>query len=158
MTTERALTDLRKRRFTPGSKQKEVATNGAPNDHRESFDRFKKGPPRDNNKGKKNRDTLSPYCGPNHGLLFNLSKSPREILGTEKVIKTFEQPPRMIESRRTHDISKYFHFHKDHGHDTNQCQELRHQIKEAVKSGKLANLVKGIKKGNAKVSDTQLGE
>ncbi|GJY24925.1 reverse transcriptase domain-containing protein [Tanacetum coccineum] len=34
----------------------------------------------------------------------------------------------------------------------------RHQIEEAVKSGQLAHLVKGIKKGKAKASDTQLGE
>ncbi|GJR60029.1 hypothetical protein Tco_1502191 [Tanacetum coccineum] len=47
---------------------------------------------------------------------------------------------------------------EDHGHDTNQCRELRHQIKEAVKSEQLAHLVKGIKKGKTKVSDTQLGE
>nr|GEV49333.1 reverse transcriptase domain-containing protein [Tanacetum cinerariifolium] len=33
----------------------------------------------------------------------------------------------------------------DHGHDTNDCRELRHQIEEAVKSGQLAHLVKGIK-------------
>ncbi|GJR66436.1 reverse transcriptase domain-containing protein [Tanacetum coccineum] len=39
-----------------------------------------------------------------------------------------------------------------------KCQELRHQIEEAVKSGKLAHLVKGIKKGKAKTFDTQLAE
>ncbi|GJX57782.1 reverse transcriptase domain-containing protein [Tanacetum coccineum] len=35
--------------------------------------------------------------------------------------------------------------------------KCRHQIKEAVKSGQLSYLVKGIKKGKAKVSNTQLG-
>ncbi|GKA71566.1 hypothetical protein Tco_0777705 [Tanacetum coccineum] len=45
----------------------------------------------------------------------------------------------------------------DHGHETNQCRELRHQIEEAVKSGQLAHLVKCIKKGKAKSSNTQLG-
>ncbi|GJZ06390.1 reverse transcriptase domain-containing protein [Tanacetum coccineum] len=106
---------------------KEVATNGAPNDHKDGFDRFNKGFSWDNNKGKKkNQDRFSPYKGSNHGLLTNLSKSPREILTTKKVAKAFEQPPQMIE--------------------------------EAIKSGKLAHLVKGIKKGKAKASDTQLGE
>ncbi|GJV85078.1 hypothetical protein Tco_1524976 [Tanacetum coccineum] len=61
---------------------------------------------------------------------------------------------RECESTRT----KYCHFHEDHGHDTNQCRELKHQIEEAVKSGQLAHLVKGIKKKKQKMSDTQLGE
>ncbi|GJX77665.1 hypothetical protein Tco_0324476 [Tanacetum coccineum] len=138
---------------------KEVATNGAPNDHKEGFDRFNKGVSWDNSKGKKkNRDRFSLYKGSNHGLLTNLSKSPREILATEKVAKTFKQPPRMVKNRRSCDMSKYCHFHEDHGHETNQCRELRHQIEEAVKSGQLTHLVKGIKKGKAKASDTQLGE
>ncbi|GJQ95740.1 hypothetical protein Tco_0006879 [Tanacetum coccineum] len=43
-------------------------------------------------------------------------------------------------------MSKYCHFHEDHGHDTNDCRQLRNQIEEAVKSGQLSHLVKGIKK------------
>ncbi|GKB42924.1 hypothetical protein Tco_0887866 [Tanacetum coccineum] len=85
---------------------REVATNETPNDHRDSFDRFKKKSSWDNNKGKKNRDKFSPYRGTNHGLLSNSSKSPREILVTEKVAKTFEQPPHMIRSRRSRDMTK----------------------------------------------------
>ncbi|GJR56516.1 reverse transcriptase domain-containing protein [Tanacetum coccineum] len=100
----------------------------------------------------------SPYRGFNHGLLSNFSKSPREIIATDKVAKTFEQSPCMVGSKRLRDMSKYCHFHEDHRHDTNQCQELKLQIEEAIKSGQLAYLVKGIKKGNAKASDTQLDE
>ncbi|GJW05355.1 hypothetical protein Tco_1564211 [Tanacetum coccineum] len=128
-------------------------------DHKEGFDRFNKGVSWDNSKGKKkNRDRFSLYKGSNHGLLTNLSKSLREILATEKVAKTFKQPPRMVGKRQSRDMSKYCHFHEDHGHETNQCRELRHQIEEAVKSRQLAHLVKGIKKGNAKAFDTQVGE
>ncbi|GJU23035.1 hypothetical protein Tco_1156377 [Tanacetum coccineum] len=64
----------------------------------------------------------------------------------------------MVGNKRSRDMSKYFHFCEDHRHETNQCQELRHQIEEAIKSGQLAHLVKGIKKGKAKIFDTQLGE
>nr|GEY66228.1 reverse transcriptase domain-containing protein [Tanacetum cinerariifolium] len=39
-----------------------------------------------------------------------------------------------------------------------ECRKLKHQIEEAVKSGRLAHLVKGIKKKKEKVCDTQLGE
>nr|GEV54359.1 hypothetical protein [Tanacetum cinerariifolium] len=61
----------------------------------------------------------------------SLSKSPREILATEKVARSFEQPPRMLGSRRSRNMSKYCYFHKDHGHDTNDYRQLRSQIKEA---------------------------
>ncbi|GKD35540.1 reverse transcriptase domain-containing protein, partial [Tanacetum coccineum] len=46
----------------------------------------------------------------------------------------------------------------DHGYDTNDCRQLRSQIEEAVKSGQLSHLVKGIKKERAKTSDNQRGE
>ncbi|GKB71481.1 hypothetical protein Tco_0932893, partial [Tanacetum coccineum] len=75
---------------------REVATNEAMNDQRDNFERSRKSS-WDNGRGQKSRDRFSPYRGPNHGLLSSLSKSPREILATEKVAKTFEQPPRLPE-------------------------------------------------------------
>ncbi|GJW61307.1 hypothetical protein Tco_0110642 [Tanacetum coccineum] len=133
---------------------REVATNEAPNDRRENFKRSKKSS-WDNNRGQKGRDRFSPYRGPNHGLLSSLSKSPREILATEKVARSFKQPPRMFGSRRSRDMSKYCHFYEDHGHDTNDCCQIRSQIEEAVKSGQLSYLVKGIKKQRAKSFENQ---
>ncbi|GJU26261.1 reverse transcriptase domain-containing protein [Tanacetum coccineum] len=73
-------------------KAREVATNGAPNDRRDNFERSRKSS-WDNGRGQKSKDKFSPYRGPNHGLFSSLSKSPREILATEKVAKTFEQHP-----------------------------------------------------------------
>ncbi|GJZ03069.1 reverse transcriptase domain-containing protein [Tanacetum coccineum] len=52
-------------------------------------------------------------------------------------------------------MSKYCHFHEDRGYDTNNCHQLRSQIEEAVKSGQLSYLVKGIKKERAKASENQ---
>ncbi|GKB30144.1 hypothetical protein Tco_0869545 [Tanacetum coccineum] len=48
----------------------------------------------------------------------------------------------MIGSRRSRDMTKYCYFHKDHGHDTNECHELRHHIEEALKSGQLSHLAR----------------
>ncbi|GJS95539.1 hypothetical protein Tco_0802507 [Tanacetum coccineum] len=76
----------------------------------------------------------------------------------KKAVKSFEQPPRMFGSRRSRDMSKYCHFHEDHGHDTNDCRQLRNQIEEAVKSGQLSHLVKGIKKERVKTSENQRTE
>ncbi|GKC05850.1 reverse transcriptase domain-containing protein, partial [Tanacetum coccineum] len=66
---------------------REVATNGTPNDQRENFERTRIS--WDNNQGQKGMDRFSPYRGPKHGLLSNLSKSPREILTTEKAARSF---------------------------------------------------------------------
>ncbi|GKE60657.1 hypothetical protein Tco_1511024, partial [Tanacetum coccineum] len=60
---------------------KEVANIGTPNDRQENSKRFKRDSSWDNNKGNK-RDMPFSYHGVNHGLLSNLSKSPREILAT----------------------------------------------------------------------------
>nr|GEY85398.1 reverse transcriptase domain-containing protein [Tanacetum cinerariifolium] len=63
---------------------KYVATNGALNNHREGFNKYKKGSSWDNSKRRKNRDNFSPYRRPNHRLLSNSFKSTREILATKK--------------------------------------------------------------------------
>ncbi|GJT48348.1 hypothetical protein Tco_0974505 [Tanacetum coccineum] len=132
---------------------REVATNGVLSDQRDSFERPKKSS-RDNNRGQKNKDRFSPYRGPNHGLLSNLSKIPREILATERAAKSFEPHPKMFGSKRSRDTSKYCHFHEDYGHATNDYRHLKVQIQEAINSGQLSHLVKGIKKEKAKSTDT----
>ncbi|GKA16354.1 hypothetical protein Tco_0696101 [Tanacetum coccineum] len=78
--------------------------------------------------------------------------------GIEKAARSFEQPPRMFGSRRSQDMSKYFHLHEDHGHDSNDCRQLRNQIEEAVKSGQLSHLVKGIIKERVKAFKNQRTE
>ncbi|GKB31339.1 hypothetical protein Tco_0870740 [Tanacetum coccineum] len=88
----------------------------------------------------------------------SLSKSPREILAIEKVARSFEQPPLMLGSKRSRDMSKFCYFHEDHGHNTNDCRQLKSQIEEAVRSGQLSHLVKGIKKERTITSDSQRGE
>ncbi|GJR29714.1 hypothetical protein Tco_1105946 [Tanacetum coccineum] len=135
---------------------KEVATNRAPNDNIEGSDKFNKTFSWDHNKGKKNNWYMfSPYKGSNHGILRFLVKIPWEIIATEKAAKAFEPHPSMVGNKRSCDMSKSCHFHEDHGHETNQYRELRHKIKKAVKSGQLAHLVKGIKNGKEKTSNTQ---
>ncbi|GJY54158.1 hypothetical protein Tco_0445822 [Tanacetum coccineum] len=74
----------------------------------------------------------------------------------KKVAKTFEQPPRFLGANWSKDKTRYCHFHEDYGHETNQCRELKHQIEEAVKSGQLAHLVKGVKEKKEKTTSTSL--
>ncbi|GJW00749.1 reverse transcriptase domain-containing protein [Tanacetum coccineum] len=136
---------------------REVANNGTSSDRRDSFERSKKRS-WDNKRGQKNKDRFSPYQGPNHGLLPNLSESSKEILATEKAARSFESPLKMFGSKRSRDMSKYCHFPEDYRHDTNDCRHPRTQIQEAVNSGQLSHLVKGIKKETTKSSDTPQGE
>ncbi|GKD98651.1 hypothetical protein Tco_1382548 [Tanacetum coccineum] len=110
---------------------REVATNGVSSDRRDSFKRPKKYS-WDNNRGQKNKD--------------------------RKSAKSFEPPPKMFGSKRSRDTSKYYHFHEDYGHDTNDCRHLKVQIQEAINSRQLSHLVKGIKKEKVKSTDTPRGE
>ncbi|GJX03612.1 reverse transcriptase domain-containing protein [Tanacetum coccineum] len=108
--------------------------------------------------GQNDRGRFSPYKGQKRKLLSSLVKSPREILATEKVAKTFEQPPRLLRANWSKDKTRYCHFHEDYGHETDQCRELKHRIEEAVKSGQLTHLVKGVKKKKEKTTGTRLEE
>ncbi|GJY68653.1 hypothetical protein Tco_0471635 [Tanacetum coccineum] len=135
---------------------REVATNDASSDRRDSFKRTKKSS-WDKKRGQKNKDRFSPYRGPNHGLLPSLSKSLKELLAMEKAARSFKPPPKMFRSKRSRDMSKYYHFHEDYGHNTNDYRHLRTQIQEAVNSGQLSHLVKGIKNKRTKSSNTSQG-
>ncbi|GKC31818.1 reverse transcriptase domain-containing protein [Tanacetum coccineum] len=93
-----------------------------------------------------------------HKLLSNLVKSPREILAIERIAKTFELLLQLPRPNWSKDKTRYCHFHKDYGHETNKYQELKHQIEEAIKTGQLTHLVKGVTKKREKTSETQSGE
>ncbi|GKA68078.1 hypothetical protein Tco_0767995 [Tanacetum coccineum] len=104
---------------------REVATNGVLNNRRDDPERSNKfswG----NNIGPKDRGRFSPYKGKNHKLLSNLVKSPRHILATGKVAKTFKQAPWLPRANWSKDRTRYCHLHEDYGNETNQCRELRH--------------------------------
>jgi hypothetical protein len=40
---------------------------------------------------------------------------------------------------------KYCRFHRDHGHNTEDCYDLKRQIRELIKQGKLQRFVERIK-------------
>ena len=98
---------------------KEVSTNGALAEN----NKIAKHSSWEGSKNKnKNHNRFTPYNkGPNHGLLGGLTKSPGEILATEKAAKAFETPPRMTSKGKNKDTTKYCHFHEDYGHETNSC-------------------------------------
>ena len=40
-----------------------------------------------------------------------------------------------------HNKNKYCRFHRDHGHDTDECYDLKQQIENLIKQGKLMHFV-----------------
>ena len=40
-----------------------------------------------------------------------------------------------------HNRNKYFHFHRDHGHNTDECYDLKQQIENLIRQGKLRNFL-----------------
>ncbi|KAK1431975.1 hypothetical protein QVD17_08812 [Tagetes erecta] len=73
-----------------------------------------------------------------------LTKSPSEILATENVQL---EKPNPMNPNTIKNPKKYCEFHKDKGHDTDSCWQLKKQIEYAIKNGKLSHLVKEIKEG-----------
>ena len=46
------------------------------------------------------------------------------------------------------DRTRYCEFHSDHGHDTNDCVDLRKEIEACIRNGRLSHLARGAKAQN----------
>ncbi|GKA97688.1 hypothetical protein Tco_0825582 [Tanacetum coccineum] len=76
--------------------------------------------------------------------LDSLTKCPKEILATETQLQL--PPPRPVANPlRTGDPNKYYDYHQDKGHHTNDCIQLRKQLEIALESGKLNHLMKDLR-------------
>ncbi|GJX37012.1 reverse transcriptase domain-containing protein [Tanacetum coccineum] len=74
-----------------------------------------------------------------------LTKTPKEILAVEA--GKFKPPPPMVTLAEKRSSNKFCDFHNDKGHSTDECMQLKKQIKELVQAGKLLYLIKEIKQG-----------
>ncbi|GJU71428.1 reverse transcriptase domain-containing protein [Tanacetum coccineum] len=72
------------------------------------------------------------------GYFHSTHKTLKEILAIEGVC--FPEPPPLIGILEKQNLNKFCDYHKDRGHNTNDCYQLKKQIEEAVASGKLAHL------------------
>nr|GEV15228.1 reverse transcriptase domain-containing protein [Tanacetum cinerariifolium] len=69
----------------------------------------------------------------------------KEILAA--VAGKFQPPPPMVTLVEKWSSNKFCDFHNDKGHRTDECMQLKKQIKELVRAGKLSHLIKEIKQG-----------
>ncbi|GJZ51640.1 reverse transcriptase domain-containing protein [Tanacetum coccineum] len=74
-----------------------------------------------------------------------LTRTPKEILATEA--GKFKPPPSMVTPVEKRSSNKFYNFHNDKGHSTNECMHLKKQIEELVRVGKLTYLIREIKQG-----------
>ncbi|GJU04938.1 hypothetical protein Tco_1121368 [Tanacetum coccineum] len=92
-----------------------------------------------------------------HNPFTTLIKSPTEIFATTEGKSVLWPPPKMFTPTNKRDITKYCEFHKDHGHDTNDCIDLRKEIEICVRNGRLSHLVRGAKTENNSQAVVPLG-
>ncbi|XP_071694699.1 uncharacterized protein [Rutidosis leptorrhynchoides] len=78
-------------------------------------------------------------------ILGALIKTPKEILTTEKAAHKFKALGKMSNWGKQRDMTEFCDFHNDFGHETDECFNFKTAIEEAVKSGKLSHLIKGIR-------------
>ncbi|GJW34040.1 hypothetical protein Tco_0054072 [Tanacetum coccineum] len=77
-----------------------------------------------------------------------LTKTPKEILALDK--GKFKPPPPMTIPVEKRNASKFYEFHGEVGHTTDECMHLKRQIKEMLKAGKMSHLMKELKQSNGK--------
>ncbi|GJS18028.1 reverse transcriptase domain-containing protein [Tanacetum coccineum] len=77
-----------------------------------------------------------------------LMKTPKEILAMDNV--NFPLPPPMVGTPEKRNMNKLCDYYQDRGHNTNDCYHLKKQIKKAVASGRLAQMVKDIRQSGQK--------
>nr|GFA21545.1 reverse transcriptase domain-containing protein [Tanacetum cinerariifolium] len=74
-----------------------------------------------------------------------LTRTPKEILAAE--VNNFQPLPPMVMPVEKRNDNKFCDFHNDKGHSTDECMQLKKQIEELVRAGKLSHLIKEIKQG-----------
>nr|GEZ32739.1 reverse transcriptase domain-containing protein [Tanacetum cinerariifolium] len=75
-----------------------------------------------------------------------LIKTPKEILTMESV--SLPEPSPLIGTPKKQNLNKFYDYHSDRGHNTNDCYQLKKKIKEVTSSRKLDHLVKDIRWNN----------
>ncbi|GKC32786.1 reverse transcriptase domain-containing protein, partial [Tanacetum coccineum] len=75
----------------------------------------------------------------------HLTRTPKEILATEA--GKFKPPPPMVTPVEKRSSNKFYDFHNDKGHSTDEFMQLKKKIKKLVRAGKLSHLIKEIKQG-----------
>ncbi|GJV37301.1 reverse transcriptase domain-containing protein [Tanacetum coccineum] len=77
-----------------------------------------------------------------------LNRTPKEIFAAE--MEKFKPPPPMVTPADKRSSNKFCEFHNDKGQNTDECMQLKKQIEELVKAGKLSHFIKEIRQDKDK--------
>ncbi|GJY03017.1 reverse transcriptase domain-containing protein [Tanacetum coccineum] len=78
----------------------------------------------------------------------SLTKTPKEIFALEK--GKFKAPPPMTTPVEKQNHTKFYEFHGEVRHNTDEYMNLKKQIEEMLKAGKLSHLIKELKQNSGK--------
>ena len=95
-------------------------------------------PDRRNNDRARTKDDRSPQTVKFTPLIMPVDK----ILMQIKDDHYLKWPRPLHSSPNVHDKNKYCRFHKDHGHNTEDCRDLKEQVEELIRKGKLQKYMK----------------
>nr|GEV10322.1 reverse transcriptase domain-containing protein [Tanacetum cinerariifolium] len=85
-------------------------------------------------------DLNQPKDGRGSNKFTPLTITPKEIFAAES--GKFKPPSPIVEKRSS---NKFCEFHNDKGHSTDECVQLKKQIEELVRAGKLSHFIKEIR-------------
>ena len=74
-----------------------------------------------------------------HYTLLNVPLD--QVLMQIKDDPSLKWPEKMKGDPNKHNKNKYYRFHRDHGNDTNECYDLKQQIENLIRQGKLKNFL-----------------
>ena len=120
-----------------------VAIDGADKTKKKDREDDRRGQKRDradrrNDEGNKRREEKNPRLGRFTPLVMPVD----QILTEIRDEPSLKWPRPLHSSPNVRDKRKYCRFHKDHGHYTEDCRDLKEQIKELIRKGKLQQYVK----------------
>ncbi|GKE32866.1 reverse transcriptase domain-containing protein, partial [Tanacetum coccineum] len=84
-----------------------------------------------------------PKDGQGSSKFTPLTRTPKEIFAAES--GKFKAPPPMVTPVEKRSSNKFSEFHNDKGHITDECVQLKNQIEELVRAGKLSHFIKEIR-------------
>ncbi|GAV61233.1 hypothetical protein CFOL_v3_04761 [Cephalotus follicularis] len=78
---------------------------------------------------------------PSYNNFAPLLDTRTRILAVEQDKVHFQWPEKLRSPEENRNVEKYYRYHRDHGHDTEECRQLKNQIEDLIRKGHLRKYV-----------------